>query len=571
MISTSSVVFTNKAKCRDCYRCVRVCPVNAIKMENSQANVIAERCINCGTCINECPQNAKTYRKSIERLLSYIDNREMLVASIAPSFASVYPEEIHKRLPSVMRQLGFSHISETAVGAYQIAVRSKEYIEKKTNNNHLLTACPAVVNYVEKYKTDYLSILTPVVSPMIAHGKLLKKEFPKAKVVFIGPCVAKKEEAERKEFDGIIDLVLTFEEFNEILERKNIKPELSETSAFDKVPGGYSRLFPLEGGLLKTAGMETNILDAKVLAVSGYHELEDALNTISNSDKNYIIEPLFCKHGCINGPAKGSEKYNFEHREHIISYSDNNEGDVEASIKMENDLKTHFYSRQAKNEKTFTENEIREILRKTGKNTPENELNCTACGYYTCREKAIAVLKGIAEPEMCMPYMRRKAEQKTDAIIQSDPNGIVVLDRNLNIQSMNKAFKSMFSCSNAILDKHISYLVDPVPFENLLQSNSEPVNQIVNYSNYNIACHLVAYKIPDQEQYVGVFVDITDVQYNKKRINEIKADTILQAQELIDHQVNMAQEIAKFLGENSAKGEMLMQRLIKAIDDNNKL
>lgn len=560
------VVFTNKAKCRDCNRCVRVCPVNAIKIKDGQANVIPERCIACGTCVTECPQNAKSFMGSIDKVLRYIDLKETLLASIAPSFASVFSDWEQRRIASALRKLGFSHVSETAIGASYVANQTAESIRANQNVSHICTACPAIVNYVEIYRQEFIRYLIPVTSPMIAHAKLMKSMYGlNTKVIFIGPCIAKKDEAQRPENKGLVDSVLTFSELKEIFLRKNINIPECEESFFDDYPDKDSRLFPIEGGLLKTARAGTEITNSKQLAISGFSRFEDALTSLTlNKNLKFTIEPLFCEFGCINGPDIREKKHHFLSRDQVIRFNHENEDKIAGTDKNLN-LRANF-NKKPMPFTSYTDEQINQVLRQTGKINPEDMLNCGACGYDNCRKKAIAVLDGLAEPEMCIPFMRRSAESKNDLILRTDPNGIVILNRDLEIVQINPAFKKMFSCSDRIIGNRISYLLDPEPFERLISGNESEIHQKIKIPNYNLVCHQIIYQLENENQIVGIFVNITDFELNETKLKNIKTDTIIQAQELIEHQVKMAQELVRFLGENTAKGEALLTRLIKAIE-----
>lgn len=558
------VVYTSKAKCRDCYRCVRVCPVNAIKMKDGQAQVIPELCIACGTCIINCPQHAKEYRMETDKVLHMLETDGPIAITVAPTFAVYYSEWEQKRLPSALRQAGFQLVSETAVGAYQTAIASKEYIEQHPSKNHICTACPAVVNYVLHQSPHLANQLIPVASPMIIHARMIKKKFPEMKVVFAGPCVAKKDEAQWPDNTVWIDAVLTFEELDDILKEKKIDILNCEDSSFSEMVPGESRLFPLEGGLLRTAGLSTDMLDERIVTVSGYREVREALEGLSDTLQPTIIEPMFCKNGCINGPAS-SQHSSFQGRTAILEHTQRTKHRQLPNAEPFNRIGAKFPSVSKKGKEQFSEDQIREVLRITGKHEKDDELNCTACGYASCREKAIAVLRGMAEPEMCIPFMRKRAENQYDAMIMHDPNGILLLDKNLSILHMNNAFKKMFSCSDALLGKKISYLTDPGIFERLQSGKENVIKEISHYANYNLICHVIAFSLPEEEHYAGVFVDITDTQLSKEKLTAIKSETILKAQELIDHQISLAQELAKFLGENTARGEVLMKNLIDTI------
>ncbi len=564
--NVDNVVYTNKALCRDCNKCVRVCPVNAIKIENAQAQVIPDKCIDCGACVLECPQNAKSYTSDLDKILQALKKGEKIAVSVAPSFASVYQPWQVLRIPSALRMCGFSFIAETAVGAYETSGQSRDYIESYPKQSHICTACPAVVSYVEKYTPQLVNKLVPVVSPLIAHARILKRKLPDHHIVFIGPCIAKIREIKRPELHGEVFAAITFEELYGLFVENNIVIENCEESSFDELPKGDSRLFPIEGGLLKTAGLSTDLMDNTYLSISGSREVQEALKLVEESDEPIVVEPLYCKHGCIAGPAIPKNRNNYKDRHRILNYHKDNKADTSSLNNTNVNLNTRFNKNTSISKPVYTELEIKEVLNKTGKQNSENELNCGGCGYDTCRKKAIAVLQGIAEVEMCIPYMRRLAEKRSHLIIEKDPNGIVLLDDQLRIRHMNPAFKKMFFCSDSTLDQPISYLLDSGPFEKLLSNQDSIIREELKVPNYNLICHQFCYSIPEENKLVGIFVDVTDFQQNKSKLNKIKTDTIIQAHELIDHQIKMAQEQAKFLGENTARGEMLLQKLIDAIE-----
>ncbi len=561
---SNHIIFTNKSECRDCYRCVRVCPVNAIRLKNGQAQVVAERCIGCGTCINNCPQNAKQYRRDVDIVEDLLKTDKKLAISLAPSYVSAYEKWQWERLPSALRQGGFALVSETAVGAWEVAVETARLAEEK-KETWITSSCPAVVSFIEKYKSGQSQAITPVVSPMVAHARILKNKYKADKVIFAGPCTAKKMEAERDYAQGLVDAVLTFAELDELLERLNLDLSRCENSKPDIDCPEKARLFPIDGGLLKTAYKTNQKPQQHTLTVSGYEDLEDALAFIEKSDKHYLVEALFCDHGCINGPVMRKGESNLEKTQAVEDMDQTKDkesnnpdthlapGDIKAKFKA-NPVKQHQYS----------EEEIRKVLQKTGKYKNEQELNCGACGYITCREKAIAVLDGMAEEEMCIPYMRQMAEQRADTLIERDPNGILFVNDKLEITRMNPAFKKLFSTSDTLYGKQISYLFDPSPFETVKQNPEEVYSEIIHLDGYNLICHLIVYAI-DEDQIVGVWGDITKDINNSEKIKTLKTDVVSRAEELVKHQNEMARQLAQSLGEYSAQGEIILQKLLKEI------
>jgi len=587
----SPVIFVNKATCRDCYRCIRVCPVKAIKVHDGQASIVTERCIACGTCVRECPQAAKKFRYDLENVKQLLASGNRVACSIAPAFAGFFTDRMRRRVPSVLRLLGFSHVSETAVGAFFAAQAAVKYWEKYGSEQPLIiSACPACVDYILHYQPQYASYIVPVVSPMVAHAKYIRHRFGNdTKVVFIGPCIAKKIEGENAEGTGFIDAALTFEEFSQWLVDENIDIASCEESGFDDVPRGAARYFPLEGGCIKTAGWSGDRLDENVVAVSGIRNVQHALESCRPGQ---IIEPLFCPQGCICGPGSGNHDSPAGLRSNVIEFSQrsfpkNNESrltepqssDCGTQLQSKDcgsdnvlnpedeqfleTLTTHYKPVSSFERKEVTETQIREFFEKTGKALPEDRLNCSSCGYSTCQDLAVAVLEGLATPEMCVPFFRKTAEQRIDRVIETSPNGIVTLDEHLNIISMNPSFRQFFRCSNAVCGRPISYLMDPEPFERLLAEPDKKVEIVVNHESYNLVCHEVLYSLPAENQFVGIFMNITTLQKNETQLDQLRQQTVKQARELLEQQVRMAETIASCLGENTARAESLLETLME--------
>ncbi len=541
------VVYTDSAHCRDCYRCVRTCPVKAIRMEDAQASVVDEYCLACGTCIRQCPQHAKRYRNDILRAEMLLKSGKPVAVSVAPSLASTLSEWQRRALPSVLRSLGFARVAETAVGAYHVAKETLRYVQEHPGRTHLCSACPAVVSLIEQYHPEWADALVPVVSPMIAHARMLREELGQdCGVVFIGPCVAKKKEAQRAELAGAVDVVLTFEELLEWMKQRELTFEACEESTFDELPAGEARSFPVEGGLLLTAGLSTDMLSADVLAISGYEEIIDLLQSLPKQGRSLLVEPLFCRQGCINGPALAGGNELFTRRGELLEYSCTAPRD-DQPVEVDPKQLAAEYKPVAQRHDAFTEDAIRAVLAKTGKTTPADELNCGCCGYDTCREKAIAVLKGLAVPEMCVPYMRRMAEQRTDRIIETSPNGIIILDEHGCVLQMNPAFTRMFVCSEAMIGKPISTLMDPDMFEKAA-GHDGVFEAVVRHDTYNLIAHQVVYRLAEEKQCVGIFVNITSMKNNQRALDDLRQQTVTQAKQLLEQQEEMAQQIAEYLG-----------------------
>ena len=560
------IVFTRKARCRDCHRCLRACPVKAIRVHDGQAQVVADRCIACGTCIRECPQHAKAYRNDVAGAAALISDAPLAVASIAPSYAAIFEPWQRRRLPSALRRLGFGFIAETAAAARLVADAGAAYFTEHQAESLIWSSCPAVTEYIRRYEPQMATQLMPIASPMVAHGRWLRQRLGEdVGVVFIGPCVAKKLEAERPECEDV-DVVLTFEELIGWLRDEQISLASCEESDFDET-GPEARRFPLPGGALQTAGMLSRGLGPRAFAADGFADVERALDHLAETDQPRVLEPLFCSGGCLNGPASSTTRNLFTRRFELEDAAEAREGaaagtpgaappDAAASLDQAVRTATPVL-------RPVRPSAVEEALAATGKTDAENQLDCGACGYATCRDKAIAVVRGMAEPDMCIPYMRHIAETRNDRIFDSSPNGIVTLDAHFEILSMNPAFRRHFRAGEATLGRNISVLMDPEPFQKLAAADDEDHLELtICHERYGVTFHELLYRLEGAEQYVGIFVDITASEKDRHELEEVRRQTVTQAQELLDHQIAIAQQLAEFLGESTAKGEVLVQNLL---------
>lgn len=555
----SGIVYTLKARCRDCYKCLRHCPVHAIGIRDGQAYVDSDRCIQCGICVKNCPQHAKVYRNDVGIAKAFIHEARTF-ASVAPSFAAEYIGWKTKRIPSVLRKLGFEKVFETSEAAALSARMTKNRMDE-IGRGGIYTACPVVVNYVQKYRPEKVDVLLDISSPMVLHGRELKREFgDDVKIVFIGPCIAKKGEAERESNRGSIDAVLTFEELNNWIEEENIALEACEESDFDEIGNqAFSRFYPLPGAMSRAAGLDDK--KGEFISTSGEK------NVIELFDYNFEntkvgAEPLFCAEGCINGPCMVTKANLFERRMNLLKYAGTQE-EAEGFPLPRIDMCT-AYTNEAIEAKEPEEAQINAVYKNTDKVDESQRLNCGACGYSSCREMAIAVINGNAEEEMCIPYMRRMAQARGDLLMETTPNSVVIVDEQLKILSTNKAFKKGFMCGDAVVGKEISYLLPVNGFEELASGKVEDVNNIITF--YGKVYHQILYRLPQEHKYAGIYSDITAHKLNEKKLESLKRETAVQAQALLENQLEMARQMAEFLGKSTAKSEMIVERLISPDD-----
>jgi iron only hydrogenase large subunit-like protein len=572
-LKTKPTIHTLDANCQDCYRCVRACPVKAIRVTGGHARIRDEYCVRCGTCVKECPQRSKRIRSDLDEVKAILSSGSFCACSVAPSFAALLDPDRAFRLPSALRSLGFDYVSETAEGA--------EYVTEKSfaagTKGSLCTCCPVVVNYVEMYKPSFLGELVPVVSPMVAHGRLLKEARDDCAVVFVGPCAAKKDEARRPENLGAVDAVLTFGELFEWFEEAGINLENCIESGFDSVyPVKNARLFPLEGGMLKTGNLAIDPADASVMALTGPANVISYIESANRETGGKRVESMFCPGGCADGPGFPSNDTPHQRKTKLIAYNIRAGNAGKEALRVSGGDGPDLPATDIDHAAVFTdkkvlpeavsESEVDRILEKMGKSESIARLNCGACGYKSCVEHAEAVARGMAEPDMCIPYVRTLAQQRTDRIIETTPNGVVILDGELSMIKMNPAFQKMFMCNNGILGRRISYLLNSEGFEKLQAGNTELYEAI--RSKYGVRYHEILYPLREEGQYVGIYADISKIKYDAKQLDVIKAQTIVQAKEFLDHQVRFAQEMAHYLGKSTAKSEELAKQLINLYDEN---
>lgn len=408
----SCVVSTIPERCKRCYCCVRECPANAIQIQNGQAVVLSSRCVGCGNCLKVCTQNAKSIQDGVSALLGRFaeaDGRER-IAMVAPSFAAAFPDIDPLRVVGALKAVGFSRVVQVAFGADLVSAAYHEYLEDR-DETVITTPCPAIIELIEKYHPELLPNLAPIASPMIAAGKVVREKYGSDSVVaFIGPCVAKKLEVLDENVAGVVDEALTFDELIALFAARGIEPADQPPLEFDPPDADLGQIYPVSGGLLKSAGIGSDVMDAEVVIVEGRQRCLNILNEIAQNKVNSkLIDILFCE-GCINGPGMTSPLNYYERRECIINWvkSRRDRMDREAwEEAMEEygalDLSRVYADRRVQ-ERAPEESEIQRILNAMGKRETGNQINCGACGYQTCRELAVAVAQGIAEKEMCLQY-----------------------------------------------------------------------------------------------------------------------------------------------------------------------
>lgn len=421
-----AVVSTISGKCRRCYSCVRNCPAKAIKVVEGQATVLEERCIACGSCVRVCSQNAKQVQSSVEEVRRLLAGSQPVIACLAPSFPAAFQQVKPLQIVTATRKLGFSEVMEVAFGAELISQEYSKIFRNREMDGFIATPCPALVAYVERYLPQLIPRLAPVVSPMMALGRAIKYAYrPEAKVVFIGPCIAKKVEIHEPGLSGVVDAALTFRGLKEMLDARDIRIEDQEEGYFDGPRPGIARIFPVSGGLLKTAALQADVTTNEILVVEGKDRVLEVLHELAEGRlQARFIDALFCE-GCVNGPRLENDLSFFARKERVAQYvCESCAGQTEDQRWEEIRRFAHIDVRRTFSDKSIrlpvpTEEQIQAIFHQINKFSREDELNCGACGYGSCRDKAIAVFQGLAEAEMCLPYLIEQLQQTYDRLAKS--------------------------------------------------------------------------------------------------------------------------------------------------------
>ena len=549
-----------KSNCRNCHKCIRHCPVKAIRFSGNQAHIIGNECILCGQCFVVCPQNAKQIVDETEKAKVFLQSGDPVIVSLAPSFVANYDGVGIGAMKDALQKLGFYDVEETAIGATMVKNEYEKMIKEEGRDIIISSCCHSINLLIQKYFPKELEYLADVVSPMQAHCIDIKKRYPNAKTVFIGPCVAKKDEAEH--YEGIVDAVLTFEDLTNWLKEENI--EINRQT--DSNPESRARFFPTTGGILKT--MVQDSAGYTYLALDGVENCISALRDIENGKiHKCFIEMSACVGSCVGGPVM--EKY---HRSPVMDYvtvsAFAGERDFDVVQPSSFELKKHFEYIEHRLSKP-SESEINAVLRQMGKFKPSDELNCGSCGYNTCRDKAIAICQGKAEISMCLPFLKDKAESFSDSIVKNTPNGIIVLNENLEVQQINEAARKIMNirCDTDILGDQVIRVLDPTVFLEVKRTGKDVRNQRVYLAEYKRYVEQTIVYDDDSHMLIGIMRDVTDEEKEREKKENISRQTMEVADKVVDKQMRIVQEIASLLGETAAETKIALAKLKESIAD----
>lgn len=615
-------LYTIKNNCQDCYKCVRRCPVKAIKIEDGSAMIVPDLCIACGTCYRVCPAKAKQARNDLTRAKHLVQSGKDVYVSLAPSWITEFEGVSREQMIAAIRRLGFRGVSETALGAEEVSANIAGLLDKAANEapqvsaapdmsqtacgkkdedastehspertsgvredtstgeapqvsaaNRLFisTACPAVVEYINKYVPERTANLTKLTSPLLAHCRLLKTALGKdIEVIFIGPCIAKKIEADRH--PDLLSLSLSFTDLRQWLKDENIELKDIHTSVFDKFVMSKAEegaAYPVEGGMIETLKPYEQSQKAYLMQITGIENIKRELKNIREEalDRPVFIECLACEGGCVNGPCTSSKKSGLEKRVEILKESDFSglAGKRSPSVDI-----TLNYASEAIVQPEHDETDIKRVLASIGKYSIEDEINCGGCGYNTCRNFAKALLDGKAEPEMCVSHMKQQAQRKANALLRCIPSPIVIANAKLSIMEYNDKFVETFWNEDEHADiydqnnLHGADLRDFINFTNLFSASLD-LEQDIHREHVRFNDKLfdvVVFNIDKKQIVGGIIEDVTNMEMKKEQIAE-------KAKEVIHKNLATVQQIACTLGEHMAETEVLLRSIAKdfAADD----
>lgn len=556
----SDCLTLKKSNCKNCYKCIRNCPVKAIRFSANQAHIINNECILCGQCFVVCPQDAKQIVDETEKVRVLIQGGEPVIVSLAPSFIANYDGAGIEAMRRALKQMGFYDVEETAVGATIVKNEYERMLEQEARDVVISSCCHSVNLLIQKHFPSCLPYLADVMSPMQAHCLDIKRRYPDARTVFVGPCVAKKDEADY--YAGIVDAVLTFEELTEWMKAEGVEiqpePDNNENSR--------ARFFPTTGGVLKTM---KDVGGYTYIAIDG---VENCMKVLKDIEKGKIhkcfIEMSSCAGSCVGGPV--IEKYHHDSTVkdylEVAAYAGEKDFEVEQPDALS--LRKHLSFIEHKLPYP-SETEISGVLRQMGKFRPSDELNCGSCGYNTCREKAVAICQGKAEISMCLPFLKDKAESFSDTIVKNIPNGFIVLNENLEVQQINEAARKIMNIRSAsdVLGDQVIRILDPSAFMNVLTSGKSIRDQKTYLAEYKRYVEQTIVYDRESHLLVGIFKDVTDAEHERERKEEISRKTVEVADRVVDKQMRIVQEIASLLGETAAETKIALSKLKESITD----
>jgi PAS domain S-box-containing protein len=562
-MEATSIIKLDSHNCQNCYKCIRECPLKAIEFKDSKVKIIPDECVYCGICVEICPQNAKYVQSNTERVQDLLASGKPVCVSLAPSFVG-WNGYNFSQWSAALKKLGFARVEETAIGAAQVSREYAALMAAGQMGNIIATACSSVVMLIERHFPELIKSLAPVSSPMMAHAKLMREAYGDIKVVFVGPCLSKMYESSDPLAGGLINEVLTFEDIEKWMKESGVAFGDADTEA-EGMLEPVNRLYPKRGGILDTIPDYGNYMP---IAVDGMDQCIEVFEDLRQGKFDHVfIEANICSGSCVGGPMMR------RHDKSVIASEIRLDAKAEAIDEHPAVTSTMtfphprvFANRAVKNE-IPTEEQIREILASIGKTSKEKELNCGSCGYATCRDKAIAVFQGKADITMCMPFLREQAENLYATMIENSPNGIIALDEDMNVSEINPKAEELFGVKRSeILGEMIPALYGETCFEEA-KDCAHPVMKKCQGDTEEKLVELTAIYLPGNRMYLAFAKDISEQEANREELKKLRMSTLDVAQNVIEKQMRVAQEIASLLGETTAETKTALTRLKRSITD----
>lgn len=438
----NGLVYTND-NCIGCNKCIRSCScigtcVSTSPDENgvSRIEVDGNRCIACGACFDVCEHNARSFVDDTERFFEDLKNGEKISLLLAPAFLANYPDSYSKVLGG-LKALGVNHIISVSFGADITTWGYINYIKEHDFTGGISQPCPAVVGYIERYIPELLPKLFPVQSPLICAAIYARKELGiNDRFAFIGPCIAKKLEIDDPNTHGYVSYNVTFAHLMKYAEKHNIYGE----PYTDEIEYGLGSIYPMPGGL------KENVLwllgeDAFIRQVEGekrlYHYLEQNKERLRSGDNPFLfVDALNCEKGCLCGTGTDMALSVTDHalinlHEIKKSVKKNTSGSAWSkhstpeerlaslneqfsNLKMDDYLRSYTDMSEHCTLRIPDEEELEMIFIEMNKtDEASRHINCSCCGYDSCREMAIAIHNGFNHKDNCIHYLKDMFIQKT--------------------------------------------------------------------------------------------------------------------------------------------------------------